>query len=988
MNLLTQQVVAPFHRKYLLFVRGLFLLLTVCFTQWGTLLAQSSPLVKSKGSLVASVYLPGNRQEPAVQHAFHLIKNYATSIKPSKSTDSEKVHFILLLSTDSVAWQSSSFGWLFSSLPKKPEGYVIYPTKLSASLTPPMPGVVQPFSAGDHLVFLIGSDPNGLLYGAQTLMEEGGTNCTPSQLLTIPPQSDFPEMVLRGACIGLQKPYYLPGRTVYEYPITPETFPWFYDKNHWVTYLDSLLVNRMNTLYLWNGHPFASLVQLQDYPYALEVSAETFQENKRMYRFIAEEAAKRGIWVIQMFYNIIVSKPFAEKHGIKTQERERPITPLIADYTKKSIEAFVAEYPNVGLLVTLGEAMEGVGQDDIEWFTKTIIPGVQAGLKKAGITKEPPLVLRAHDTDAPQVIAAAKGLYSNLYTMAKFNGEALTTYMPRGKWANLHRNLSASGAVHVQNVHILANLEPFRYAAMDFIQKSTQSMHTDYHANGLHLYPQASYWDWPYSADKTPDGKKLLQIERDWLWYRMWARYAWNCHRNPTAEQHYWSKLLADYFGLPVDDAHLLMKAMDYCGEISPKLLRRFGITDGNRQTLTLGMQMSQLINPNRFGLFTLLYESEAPIGERLPDFVHHQLQQKSSVGETPRTVIDDVRKHAQQAVALVQQIKTKPTQQKEEFQRWINDIFCYEALAEHYAFKAEAALYVLRFKQNRDLAELEAAKEPLKKSVEWYQKLTERTAGFYDYANSMQTQQRKIPFRGVDATFIHWKEVLPFFQREYQVLLKRIDSLKKAPPSAVAQQAYWAQQAKKSINSVQVKINGEPAKVNFLQQGVDLSSFLPLEKVNGKLKIQEIMDEIKGLPFYSIPQNSTENAGRVLEISGKDSVHLLVGYFRPKSLPEEDENPNDFRIKWLAPPQLETNAQANLYGQAEPVLPRAILLEDGTTIQFHQYSFPPGKHVLQFEKGIFLVGGALLQPIRKPIDGGLTPFGKDWNVDWLFEDN
>jgi hypothetical protein len=30
-----------------------------------------------------------------------------------------------------------------------------------------------------------------------------------------------------------------------------------------------------------------------------------------------------------------------------------------------------------------------------------------------------------------------------------------------------------------------------------------------------------------------------------------------------------------------------------------------------------------------------------------------------------------------------------------------------------------------------------------------------------------MQTKQRKIPMRGVDATFIHWKEMLPFFKKK-----------------------------------------------------------------------------------------------------------------------------------------------------------------------------------------------------------------------------
>ena len=120
-------------------------------------------------------------------------------------------------------------------------------------------------------------------------------------------------MVLRGACIGVQKPSYLPGQNMFmNILIHPETFPWFYDKKLWIQYLDSMVENRMNSLYLWNGHPFASLVKLKDYPYAVEVDDATFKKNEEIYHFLTTEADKRGIWVIQMFYNIIVSKPFAE----------------------------------------------------------------------------------------------------------------------------------------------------------------------------------------------------------------------------------------------------------------------------------------------------------------------------------------------------------------------------------------------------------------------------------------------------------------------------------------------------------------------------------------------------------------------------------------------------------------------------------------------------------------------------------------------------
>ena len=60
--------------------------------------------------------------------------------------------------------------------------------------------------------------------------------------------------------------------------------------------------------------------------------------------------------------------------------------------------AFIEKYPNVGLLVCLGEAMDTY-EDDVEWFTKTIIPGVKDGLKALGRTDDPPILLRAHDTD-------------------------------------------------------------------------------------------------------------------------------------------------------------------------------------------------------------------------------------------------------------------------------------------------------------------------------------------------------------------------------------------------------------------------------------------------------------------------------------------------------------------------------------------------------------------------------------------------------------
>ena len=82
-------------------------------------------------------------------------------------------------------------------------------------------------------------------------------------------------------------------------------------------------------------------------------------------------------------------------------------------------------------------------EDDVEWMNNTIIPGIKDGLKASGRTDEPPIILRAHDTDGPLVLSKALPLYKNIYTMSKYTGESLTTYQPGGPWGETHQKLAA-----------------------------------------------------------------------------------------------------------------------------------------------------------------------------------------------------------------------------------------------------------------------------------------------------------------------------------------------------------------------------------------------------------------------------------------------------------------------------------------------------------------------------------------------------------------
>ncbi len=493
---------------------------------------------------------------------------------------------------------------------------------------------------GDEIVVSTGDD-SGTLYGSLELAERI------RKAGKLPTDLNFqskPAMTLRGTCIGMQKTFILPGRKVYEYPYTPELFPWFYDKELWREYLDFLAANRMNTLYLWSGHPFASLVRLKDYPYAVEVPDDVFAKNEEQFRWLTEECDKRGIWLVQMFYNILVSKPFAQTNGISTQ-LSAP-TPLVADYTRKSIAEFVKQYPHVGLMLCLGEALQGTS-NQVAWATQTVLPGVLDGMKAAGLKEQPPVVIRTHAMDPEIIIPACFRVYTNLFTETKYNGESLTTWEPRGKDQVTHLTMSKLGP-HLVNIHILSNLEPFRYGDTEFIKKSVQASRDRLGASGVHLYP-LSYWNWPYSPDKNDP--PLLQWRRDWIWFTAWARYSWNPDLPEKEDHAYWISRLAEVYG-SMDAAEKIFAAYNDAGEVAPRLIRRFGITEGNRQTLSLGMTLDQLVRPQRYGAIEDLWLSQAPPGERLDEYVKKEWSDEPHTGETPPSIIREVLDYSAKAVA------------------------------------------------------------------------------------------------------------------------------------------------------------------------------------------------------------------------------------------------------------------------------------------------------------------------------------------------
>lgn len=829
----------------------------------------------------------------------------------------------------------------------------------------------------------------GWIYGANRLLEyyrDNGSLNIPKTIF------DKPEMVLRGACLGVQKTEYLPGRKVYEYPYTKESFPWFYDKALWIEYLDMLAAANMNSVYLWNGHPFASLVKLDDYPFAVEVSEEQLQQNREIFSFITTEAQRRGIRIYQMFYNILLSKPFAEHYGLSTQDRNRPITPLISDYTRKSIAKFVEEYPNVGFLLCLGEAMATI-DDDVRWMKETIIPGVLDGLKARGSEERPPLILRSHDTDGPLVLKESLPLYPNIYTMSKYTGESLTTYEPRGPWAETHRQLAAAAPVHVSNVHILANLEPWRWASPAFVSKTVKAMHNVHHANGLHLFPQANYWDWPYTADKVAapisalsapvskasafdpylDGR-LKQTFRDRIWFDEWGRYAWKADRGDDSQ--HWIHYIQDFYGCDEATAAKIIEAYDESGEIAPKLLRRFGITEGNRQSLLLGMKMSQLVNPYKYTIYPGFYESCGPEGEKLIEFVEKEFKGEKHVGELPWDIVCQCVEHGEKAVLAIEGLTV--TKNIDEFRRLQNDMRCYKAFAESFKAKVGAATIVLSYKWKKNPEELAYALMPLHESLEKYKELVALTKDTYLYGPSMQTSQRRIPVGGDGGKYKTWEEMLPVYEEEYQALYNNVQKLLSSAKPSESLSSHSSSKPSEPLSSFLSAPVSKASAFDMLPRDANGKPYALVSLAKGAKLFEErdeaidtLAAELVGLDALVMNRDTTRINGGVVEFDSEKPVQMLVGFFI------DDQN------KFASPPKLEIDATGNLFGQAEPVLTHAIAMSGMPMVNIHSYHLPAGHHKIHLPKGIIMVAGFTSDKEIKPRDCGLAGAGVE--VDWLF---
>jgi hypothetical protein len=610
--------------------------------------------------------------------------------------------------------------------------------------------------AGKKETVIAAGDDSGAMYGCRELaeqVEQGGT---------LPGEMDFadsPKLRFRGTCLLWMKW----GGLGYDWPVTRANFPWFFDRNLMLGYLDFLAENRFNTIYFWSGHPFPYFLRLPKFPEARMLGETELQTNIDYFGWLTEEADRRGIWTVLQFYNIHVSAAFAEYHKAEGVKVTNPTsTALLADYTRHCVSEFVNNFPNVGLLVCAGEALS-TGKE--EWIRDVII----AGVKDTG--KQPPIIVREWTMDRERFREIVSPSYANLYTMMKHNVEMLVSPVPDARnkaWVGL-------GGHHLVNVHENADVKPLRWASPSFIRQTAEEW-ARAGISGCHVYPMVS-WLWPYCLDRTEP--PLLTTDRDGLWLQAFGRYSWNFDRKEEGERNYWVRQLEKKSGSREAARHLL-DYYEFSGPVMPGIQNLLSIhnmnahptivgRDANVEAIlnsirfnSLGSDLAQPLDRatvrhyvRQFGGEEEKLAAHPPMSVR--EFVERLVYGESAPHEpimTPRNLAQLFQSLAARAVESAKSAALAASRQQDEVKRFVTDAEILREAAAFYGNKIEAAIHKGLFDR---LGREDDAREMLaflRKSVEHYGALTRRASEAYSRPSDLD---------GV----IAWERMLAAFQDE-----------------------------------------------------------------------------------------------------------------------------------------------------------------------------------------------------------------------------
>ena len=618
---------------------------------------------------------------------------------------------------------------------------------------------------GEKDLTITGGDRRGLIYGSLALVEMLGNGAA---LAHLPATAEKPRLAFRGLKFNLPWESYRPSSALDQHYATVR------DLKFWEAFLDMMVENRFNVISLWNLNPYTYMVRPRNFPEASPWTEAEQEEWRQLYRGIFRMAKERGLDTYIVPWNIFVSRPFAEAHGV-ARENFYPhyyvngdTSELVRRYIRESVTQVLEEYPDLdGFGVSHGEGMGGMTPlERQQWVDDVLL----AGMLNAG---RPTKLI--HRVPFSSSLSSGPGASTEVESMTRAAMERLGRRFDGPIWVEMKFNWShAHSTPKLVKVHggklgdtyfspppsnykvvWMARNEDFfalRWGVPDFIREHiAHNGAADYVGGyfvGSECYiPALDYFT---ALDAPVDWKWAFQ--RQWLFYKLWGRLLYNPATSDAVFQTEFNRRYGGK-GDHLLEAYALASATQL--RLNSLYDTRWDFTLYGEGFLALQGETTKYISVD-----ALIHQpSLDPDYVSVADWVAAAKRGETFPANrvTPLALADLLERDNRDALRLVERIDVSTNA---SLRYEVADVQTWANLGLHLAEKLRGAVALQMFRQTGDAEKKRTAVEHLRRALAAWDEVARITRPLY--RDMRLTHYNHNSFERNDDNFFHWARLLP----------------------------------------------------------------------------------------------------------------------------------------------------------------------------------------------------------------------------------
>ncbi|MES2647958.1 MAG: hypothetical protein V4717_13850 [Bacteroidota bacterium] len=661
------------------------------------------------------------------------------------------------------------------SLEKSNNGFVIS-LNINAKLLESEAFSVLP---GATKITITGGDDRGIIYGSFAVAEAISNGTRLENITSIHEKPNYP---LRAVKFDLPWDTYRHSLALDLHMETCKSL------DYWKAFLDMMAENRLNSLSLWNLHPYPFMIKPKNFPEASPFNDVEMKTWKALFSGIFKMAGERAIEVYIIPFNIFVSPEFSKAHNVNMNNLDHQFfvsgdtSELVKRYTRECVTQMLQEYPGItGMGLTLGEGMGGMSPQQREnWMRETIIEGMRLSGRKLKLVHRIPFSsttgsLGVTSIETEQLTRKAieeEGAFSFLqppiYADLKYNwSHALSTptlvKVHGGKLYDTYfkpepKNYKITWTARNEDIFCL------RWGVPDFVRahvaENNQSYTGGYFIGSETYIPAKDYFT-------SPGIKKTWKyaFERQWLYYKLWGRLLYN----PGTPDAVFEAAFTRRYG---QAGKLLLQASALAGKTPLRLASLFDFTmdltlySEGFMALDNAIKRVEYISINRL----IKQPVTDPNYISVKDYVATIAAGDSFASQkiTPVILINMLERDCHSALLLVKTIQTKGNT---ALMFEVADIKVWSNMGLHFAEKLKAAVALETYRISGGEANKQMAINHLKKALQYWDAIIAITRPLYnDMPLVHYSEQNGVRSKENQSLLFHWEKIRPEVAKDISI--------------------------------------------------------------------------------------------------------------------------------------------------------------------------------------------------------------------------